>query len=247
MEGSMKKVLAFTLAEAASHGDIWGGSCKAAFTLAEVLITLGIIGVVAAMTLPALTANYQKRVVETKLSKFYSTISQAINLEVADEGEVIYWLPNCSSDDNNCILSWWNEHIQKHIKTLKTVTTSNNRELNLIRFADGTAMQPFINGTALHMIYCVDEKHCELKAIDNGAWHQLPMDGKYAFLFSIETSNERLKGRFVTDYSTYQEMTTEQLIEECKKTNNGTTNAGGCTTLIQRNGWKIPKNYPIKF
>ena len=33
-----------------------------AFTLAEVLITLGIIGVVAALTLPALIANYQKQV-----------------------------------------------------------------------------------------------------------------------------------------------------------------------------------------
>lgn len=30
------------------------------FTLAEVLITLGVIGIVAAMTLPALVQNYQK-------------------------------------------------------------------------------------------------------------------------------------------------------------------------------------------
>ena len=38
---------------------------KVAFTLAEVLITLGIIGVVAAMTMPMLIAKYQKLVVET--------------------------------------------------------------------------------------------------------------------------------------------------------------------------------------
>ena len=38
---------------------------KAAFTLAEVLITLGIIGIVAAMTMPMLIAKYQKLVVET--------------------------------------------------------------------------------------------------------------------------------------------------------------------------------------
>ena len=35
---------------------------KLAFTLAEVLITLGIIGVVAALTLPALISNYKKQV-----------------------------------------------------------------------------------------------------------------------------------------------------------------------------------------
>lgn len=34
---------------------------KKAFTLAEVLITLGILGVVIAMTLPALITNYQKK------------------------------------------------------------------------------------------------------------------------------------------------------------------------------------------
>ena len=37
---------------------------KQAFTLAETLITLGIIGIVAAMTMPALIANYQKKVLE---------------------------------------------------------------------------------------------------------------------------------------------------------------------------------------
>lgn len=42
---------------------------KIAFTLAEVLITLGVIGVVAAMTIPTLITSYQKHVVETKLTK----------------------------------------------------------------------------------------------------------------------------------------------------------------------------------
>lgn len=38
---------------------------KTGFTLAEVLITLGIIGIVAAMTLPTVITNVQKKVVET--------------------------------------------------------------------------------------------------------------------------------------------------------------------------------------
>ena len=42
---------------------------QTAFTLAEVLITLGIIGVVAAMTLPSLIANHQKQVYVTGLKK----------------------------------------------------------------------------------------------------------------------------------------------------------------------------------
>ena len=54
------------------------GARKGAFTLAEVLITLGIIGVVAALTLPSLIQNHHEQVLENKLKKMYSTISQGI-------------------------------------------------------------------------------------------------------------------------------------------------------------------------
>ena len=53
---------------------------RAAFTLAEVLITLGIIGIVAAMTIPTLVANYQKKVLKTQFAKKYAEISQAVLL-----------------------------------------------------------------------------------------------------------------------------------------------------------------------
>ena len=49
---------------------------KAAFTLAEVLITLGIIGVVAAMTMPALIENYKEKETVTRLKKAHSLMSQ---------------------------------------------------------------------------------------------------------------------------------------------------------------------------
>ena len=51
---------------------------KFGFTLAEVLITLGIIGVVAAMTIPTLISKNQKRVIEAKLKEDYSIIQQVI-------------------------------------------------------------------------------------------------------------------------------------------------------------------------
>ena len=59
---------------------------KKAFTLAEVLITLGIIGVVAALTLPSVVQNYQKRSLEVATQKFYSVMSQAIKQYMADVG-----------------------------------------------------------------------------------------------------------------------------------------------------------------
>ena len=51
---------------------------KNGFTMAEVLITIGIIGLVAAMTLPTVVNKYQERVTVTKVTKFYSIMNQAI-------------------------------------------------------------------------------------------------------------------------------------------------------------------------
>ncbi len=55
----------------------------AGFTLAEVLITLGIIGVVAAMTIPTLMANTGRAEFKTAFKKVVSAVNQAVTLSVA--------------------------------------------------------------------------------------------------------------------------------------------------------------------
>lgn len=68
---------------------------KVAFTLAEVLITLGIIGVVAAITLPTLVANYQKQVWVNQLKKTYTTLNEGLKQMLVQE--------NCT-EVKNCLL-----------------------------------------------------------------------------------------------------------------------------------------------
>ena len=60
----------------------------AAFTLAEVLITLGIIGVVSAMTVPTLMQNYQRQSYVTQLHKVYNEMSQALLRYQTDKNAV---------------------------------------------------------------------------------------------------------------------------------------------------------------
>ena len=60
---------------------------KNAFTLAEVLITLGIIGVVAAMTMPTLMGSTQEAQYKTAFKKNMSVLSQALGIAVAKNGE----------------------------------------------------------------------------------------------------------------------------------------------------------------
>ena len=59
---------------------------KQAFTLSEVLITLGIVGVVAALTIPALLANYRKKILASRLKKSYSVIQNTINTVNTENG-----------------------------------------------------------------------------------------------------------------------------------------------------------------
>ena len=77
------KSMGFTLTEGATHVAHCNNSCKLGFTLAEVLITLGIIGVVAAMTMPTLMNQTQGAQYKTAYKKALSALSQAVTLNVA--------------------------------------------------------------------------------------------------------------------------------------------------------------------
>lgn len=56
------------------------------FTIAEILITLSIIGIVASLTIPSMMAEYQKQVYLTRLQKFYSQFQQGIKLYMSEQG-----------------------------------------------------------------------------------------------------------------------------------------------------------------
>ena len=60
-------------------------SSSRAFTLAEVLVTLGIIGVVSAMTVPTLMQNHQRKTYVTQLHKVYNEMQQAFLQEITDK------------------------------------------------------------------------------------------------------------------------------------------------------------------
>ena len=66
-------------------------SKKAAFTLAEVLITLGIMGIVAAMTLTTLISKYPEKQTVSQLTKVYSTLASAHQMMQAEYGSMDTW------------------------------------------------------------------------------------------------------------------------------------------------------------
>lgn len=88
---------------------------KSAFTLAEVLIVIGIIGIVAAMTLPSLVGSYKKSELIGKLKKSYTTINQAFQLSEVDNGEFEGW------DDplEIGVYNYSNKYFGKYFKIIK--------------------------------------------------------------------------------------------------------------------------------
>ncbi len=97
------------------------------FTLAEVLITLGIIGVVAAMTMPTLINSTQGAQYKAAYKKALSAISQAVTLNVAlDE----WSFADLSTNDTNYQIK---KMLSNRMNVVKTETGSTN-----IKLADGT-------------------------------------------------------------------------------------------------------------
>ena len=74
----------FTTHHLLIHNDKVFSLRKTAFTLAEVLVTLGIIGVVSAMIVPTLMQNYQRQSYVTQLHKVYNEMSQVFQQMMTD-------------------------------------------------------------------------------------------------------------------------------------------------------------------
>ncbi len=105
-----------------------GQAVRLGFTLAEVLITLGIIGVVAALTLPALIQNYQKKATATSVKKAYSELNQVIQMAKADYGDPSGW----EYYEQGNLVNWVQTYIEPYIKVIGHKTcVSNERCLGL--------------------------------------------------------------------------------------------------------------------
>lgn len=100
---------------------------KTGFTLAEVLITLGIIGVVAAMTIPTLMNNVQNNEFKAQMKKEYSVLNNAFQqLATENGGQFVYALAN-SSGTGGLLLK--NTFKQK-LSYLKECDTNDGANLN---------------------------------------------------------------------------------------------------------------------
>ncbi|MDR1327710.1 MAG: type II secretion system GspH family protein [Heliobacteriaceae bacterium] len=236
----MKK--AFTLS-GATHVAMQHNIRNSAFTLAEVLITLGIIGVVAALTMPSLIANYRKKEIITKLKREYSVLSQAVERSKVDNGDIGGWDWSLSTQSfiETYLLPYLN--ISKNCGTTGTdCWLPDNKVYGL----DGSVRED-ISGTDYYKIvlndgtylapWKQDVEHMHIYIDINGA--------KQPNTYGIDAFTLTLVRESFVDYAHDIEkpglyffgagLARTTLLSRCSKSSSGDS----CGALYQYDGWKI--------
>ena len=117
---------------------------KKAFTLAEVLITLAIIGVVAAIAIPSVVSNSQQQEFKTGLRKAVSVLNSAITMNMAIDGETPY--------DNANLFGY----LMKHMSILESTTSLRDKYM----VSDNTGWKGALNAA----FYTTDGMRFEVRA-----------------------------------------------------------------------------------
>ena len=120
---------------------------RTAFTLAEVLVTLGIIGIVAAMTLPSVISKYQEKQTVTQLNATYSLLSQAIERMVDDNGDISTY-----GDDERTRVTTLFLMLQNYIQTTKVCPHNYKGCFDASPFSSLNYGYVLKNGVAIRLI-----------------------------------------------------------------------------------------------
>ena len=218
---------------------------KIAFTLAETLITLGIIGIVAAMTIPTLISNHQKKVTVTKIEKAISYLNQAYKLSYDDVGEPTleesfemnskdyfnkYWAPYLK------ILQYCNTYSGCNYKSNTPYKTINNNDIGtMIIHPNGATFLTF-DGYMFNIRSNYGSQLSRLIILDiNGSQGPNKFGKDVFFLSRVEED-----GGGIRCYC--YEKTDTDISKECSNKGEGYC----CAEKIRRAGWKIENSYPWK-
>ena len=237
----------FTLKKLVERKNILTKKCRVAFTLAEVLITLGIIGIVASMTLPALIHKNQNKALEAALKKNYSAISQALDMYQAQTGERIKAgeidahelkpvLMKYLKSVRDCGLSFHeNVCIEDYMSSPKQYKIFNNKlyfRQNLLD--DGIFILPDGSTIMLENAPIGHNGDSLFISVDVNGFNKPPnIFGQDAFMFQIDNKGQLLPmGSPGTMYYSKTDVS-------CSKTLKHDVNGAGCTykALTDKNYW----------
>lgn len=127
------------------------------FTLAEILITLAIIGIVAALTIPALIQDHRKREAVAKLKKNLAVFNQVFSEAVKENGPMEIWTENSAGSGEAAVDFLAN--IKPYLKMDKDCGTDVGcfPDLNYVELNGNTTISNFNTSTAIAKARLTDE------------------------------------------------------------------------------------------
>ena len=215
-----RKRVAFTLAEGATHVDTCDGKRKIAFTLAEVLITLGIIGVVASLTIPTIVKTYKEKLLISQLKKAYATLANGLQLSAVDNGDMQEWPTGSQMNIDN----YWKIYIQPYFNSAqicKNSTACGYKNLNESEWSganwrlgtmDSRLLFRLIDGTVIF----IPRNSTDV----NGA-------ESYVDLVFIDVNGTQKPNKYCSDVFVFQRNTKEGI------------RPTGCTKILIKNNWRF--------
>ena len=223
------------------------------FTLAETLIALVIVGVVAALTVPTMIAKYHKEQTVTRLKKTYSALSQTTARAVSDNGPISTWelgRKNNRADAKVFFDKYMAPYLSlmgesKEIPSIAnelchylngSICTDDANAYSKAYLADGTSLTFNINESS-------ENNHQFKIVIDINGDKKPNVYGKdiFQFKYYISFSDPTLVGRFVPNGF---DNTRQQLLSNSNYQCNKNKQGFRCAALIIKDGWQIKDDYP---
>jgi prepilin-type N-terminal cleavage/methylation domain-containing protein len=239
---------------------------KKGFTLAEVLIVLAVIGIIAAITINIISTNVKEAEVASKLKKTVSVLNGVLYRASADYGIPSNW-PEMKDPTNKeeILESVLTKYISPYLVTLKPTKKMNLQELgykqNIKTPKGGTytvmgttsenseKTRIFLNdGTILLNLQYMNYNY--VMVVDINGPKGPNVAGRDIFELGIDTSKDTPYVHML-QYQTYyanDPVTGEKLYKLAPRTTlmNACQAGRYCGSLIEMNSWKIPSDYPVK-
>ena len=228
---------------------------KFGFTLAEILITLGIIGIVAAMTIPSLLGKINRTKTEAILKEDYSILQQVLKVAESKDASL-----DSVPDDLPGIKNWFDMYLLPYMKTVQVCynkegcwnsTGTTNLKNGNIPYANGKIGIGFniitvrlLNGSTL----CFDG----FSKSDMKNLFGTDVDTT-SFVIYIDTNGDKKpnqigKDTFILAWRNHalvpagSDEANEDVDKNCSNNASGNNAGYWCLKKITNNNWKIPNN-----
>lgn len=230
---------------------------RKAFTLAETLIALTVIGVVAAITVPNIMIQNQKEQAVVRLKKVYSEFSQAATMAKVQYGDYTSWDYSLSNTD--FFKKYFYPYVVLSSQSIKNAKEDQIKyyqlsgavESGLLVMRDQGNIMELMSGAQI-FTYPLDYTGADSKflrkcyAFDINGYKKPNRFGRDLFMLCL-VPEKGIVPHSWEDAEPYTVRTREQLKNQatanryqCNKKGRGMW----CAALIMKDGWKIKDDYP---